>query len=115
MTEDSSIVDGPLEYLLAIVSGLPESLSSTRLPSDIPVLAWLLVIPLVYLAVYWRFVVHRPVLHGRDDGFKRFLVSSCPILSELYAPIVWAWHCHANTVFRAMCQKIVTLNYKRCT
>ena len=69
MTEDTSFVDGPFGYLLAVVPGLPESLSSARLP---PVLAWLLLIPLVYLAVYWRFVVRRPVLHGRDDGFKRF-------------------------------------------
>ena len=43
------MVDGPFGYF-AIVPGLPESLSSARLPSDIPVLAWLLVIPLVYLA-----------------------------------------------------------------
>ena len=117
MTEDSSFVDDPFGYLLALVRAvLPGSLASARLRFVVPVLACLLAVPLVYLARlgYRRFVVGRPVLHGRDDGFKRFLVSSCPILSESYAPIFWAWHCHANTVFRAMCQRTVPLNYERC-
>ena len=109
---ESSFGDSPLEYLLALAAGLPSSLSISGL-QDIPLLAWLLILSIIYLILYWSVVVRRPRLYGGDGGLKQFLLESCPILSEGYCPIPWAWHCHANTVFRAVWQRLVPLKYKR--
>ena len=64
---DSSFGDSPLEYLLALVAGLSSSLSISGLP-DIPLLAWLLILSLIYLILYWGIVVRRPRSMRRDGG-----------------------------------------------
>ena len=78
-----------------------------------PVIFSILAIAILYFLWYTFKIVHQPLIYGGKDGLQEYLLTHCPVLSELYRPTFWAWHYHLNTVLRALMQHCIPISYKR--
>ncbi|KAK2557846.1 Phospholipase ABHD3 [Acropora cervicornis] len=69
----------------------------------------------IYFLYYFFHVVHKPRLIVKEGRFRKFLLQSCPMLSEYYWPTFWCFAAHAQTLIRALIRSRPSVPFRRET
>lgn len=67
----------------------------------------------IYFLYYFFHVVHKPRLIVKEGRFRKFLLQSCPMLSEYYWPTFWCFAAHAQTLIRALIRSRPSVPFRR--
>lgn len=79
-----------------------------------PTTSVFLCIFMLYYLYYVKNVVRKPELVCSDDGFRKFLIEKCPIITQEFKPTIWCAHTHAQTLLANGIRAVIPIpQYRR--
>lgn len=69
---------------------------------------------MLYYLYYVKNVVRKPELLCSDNGFRKYLIENCPILTQEFKPTIWCANTHAQTLLANGIRAVIPIpQYRR--